>query len=255
MNLDYVVALASQRQMGKDTIGALERFRAAQQQGGLFVDSVPLYSRVSLRGFADATTAQFNPQTIKFFNGVAGSAGTTAGFAQNRPLTDADTNLEGQGGVVPGGTAYVMTHMGLIVAPEAPQHIKEAIVYNSTIEQFRGANNRLPFGGSQFWPAAEFGIQAAAASTSVANQTINQATNGRTALIPLPESSWIILPPQQPINFVLNVRVPFFCTTNNQAEAGANAISNSGITLTNQTEILAYVTLVLRGTRLTTVGV
>ena len=208
------------------------------QNSGQFVEWKPIHSRVHTTGFSDST-GYVRPQTISFFSTTQNS-GPGNGF--NRSLTEADTWMRAGDNTMPAGVEFVVFEMCIQLNPEMPPWIKESLAYYGDFFM-RRQNTTYQFGQVADWGDGGYGLQATAASTTVANSTINQSTNGRLQRCPLPDDARIALPAKQPIGFSVNTLQGFYSTTNGLPVGvlGSVLINNSAVDVqpigTNQREI------------------
>lgn len=219
--------MTEEHQEMKNAKDVMQRFLTAQTTGQ-YVQWKPYFSRISLAGFTDQQGA-LRQTPIEFFSGVVGSTGQQ-GF--ERQLTDADTCMNSGGeNAMPAGREFIGYTMGIALNPEAPPWIKEAIAYYATISQKR-QNTIYEFGQAGHWPAPQYGIQARAASTTVANSTINQSTiGGGEAERRLQEGSYLVFPAKQPIGLRLTPSKQNTYITSNGARVGVGGavkINNNG---------------------------
>lgn len=218
------------------------------QNSGQFVEWKPLHARVHTSGFADPT-GYVRPQTMAFFSATQNS-GPGNGF--NRALTEADTWMRAGDNTMPAGTEFVVFEMGIQLNPEMPPWIKESLGYYGSF-YMRRQNTTYTFGQVADWGDGAYGLQAVAAATTVANSTINQATNGRLQRCPLPDDARIALPAKQPIGFAVDTLQGFYSTTNGQAigVGGAVLINNGAVDVqpigSNQREVCGMMRIALWG--------
>ncbi len=192
----------------KDTMNAV----LMAQQSGQYVEWRPLHTRVCLAGLANATTGLLSESSpIALFSKTQGQTGQ--GFS--RVLTDADTWLRSGEAQMPAGQEAVAFSMGAIIAPEAPEWIKRSVIYYATLNQKRGPTT-YEFGGVGDWPAGNYGNLASAAATGEA-VTYFRSTNGLGNYRQFVDNALVALPAKQPIEFYLNLRRSFYCTTNGAA--------------------------------------
>lgn len=192
------------------------------QNSGQYVEWKPIHSRIHTSGFADPT-GYVRPQEFGFFLTTQGSRGQ--GF--DRLLTPADTWLQAGDNSMPAGVEFVVFEQAVQLNPEMPPWIKESLAYYSQFAMRRNVSE-YAFGQVADWGDGGYGLQATAASTTVANQTINQATNGRLSRMPLPDDARIALPAKQPIGMKVTVYQGFYSTTTGGPIApGSDLISNT----------------------------
>lgn len=193
------------------------------QRLGQYVEYVPLFSRIHFSGFADSV-GLVKPQTFRFFNSIQGDRG--AGFDRN--LEASDTVFRSGSAQMPAGQEFVGFYLGVGAAPEAPPWIQEAFTYYGTLRQKRGPTT-YEYGQVAEWTAGDWGLQAKAASTTLPNSLINQATNGSSGYRQLPKLALIPLPSKQPVEFSVETDRGFYATTNGQpTTSGSVIIDNTG---------------------------
>jgi len=194
------------------------------QNSGQYVEWKPIHSRIHMTGFADQATGYVRPQTFGFFLATQNSTGQ--GFA--RQLTAADTWLQAGDNAMPAGVEFVIFEHAVQLNPEMPPWIKESLAYYSEFFMKRSIA-AYSFGQVADWGDGGYGLQSTAASTTVANTTINQATNGRLSRCPLPDDARIALPAKQPIGFQVNLFQGFYSTTNGlPVGVGGSVLINNG---------------------------
>lgn len=218
MQLDHVTTAAAKQVM----LRTLEA-----QNSGQYVEWKPIHARVHTSGYADPTGfVSPGASPIRFFQTTQGSVGN--GFT--RMLTAADTWLQAGDNTMPAGVEFVIFEQAVQLNPEMPPWIKESLAYYSEFFMNRQLT-KYTFGQIADWGDGGYGLQASAASTTVANTTINQATNGRLSRCLLPDDARIALPAKQPIGFQVSVFQGFYSTTNGQAvgSGGAQLINNGAV--------------------------
>lgn len=214
-----------------DAKRGMERFLNSQALGQK-VYYQPWYHVVNLVGFADAVTGRLSPQEIYFFQNSQGSIGS--GFAG--ALTPSQTSLPvGANGVMPGGIEYIADHLGVDIFPSISPAVKTALTENSYLSQKRYSHN-WTCGATRYWPAAEFGNQSLAASTTVANTTIEYGVNGRVPMMRLPAGAEIYFPAKQQIQFTITTTAEIFLTADGLPASDDNPVLDN-----------AYIAVVMKG--------
>jgi hypothetical protein len=181
----------------------------------------PLYSAADLNGLATAdnpATIQLNAQAIVFFQVGVGGVGQGIG----RPLRFSETNLDGGAGSLPAGFGFAGQSLGVHLMPEIPLLVKQRFLRHSALAHVRHSH-RWNAGACQFWPSGEFGLTSQSVSTTVANTEIQFGVNGRTGMRYFPKGGELYFPPNETIEFQLNVFEPIFITTDGQAGNGGIA--------------------------------
>jgi len=193
----------------------------------------PLYSQVNLAGFADATDGRVTQQDVVFFAAGVGQTGqgwyqtydTTS--RQNRPLTQAQTNLK-DSGKIPAGQEFVADSLGVDVFTTCPTHIVDWLTSESSLYQER-LSMTWECGAVRYWPCAEYGTQSKSASTTVANTTISFPTNGGTVARRLPADGGLFFPAKQQIIFKARLHTSHYICQVNLPKAVNNPITPNAV--------------------------
>jgi hypothetical protein len=191
----------------------MTRFLEAQASGQK-VYYEPLYSTFNLVSLAAPATGLVTQQEITFFSTPIGQTGM--GFGAQRPLTLAETNLEGGQNQFAAGNEYIADHLGVDIHPEVPPSIKSHLTEKAFLTQNR-LSHIWKCGAVRYWPCAEFGHQSLSVATTVANTQIEYGVNGRVSMRELPEGAEIYFPSKQIIDFKIGIVEPFFATTDGLA--------------------------------------
>jgi hypothetical protein len=189
----------------------------------------PYYDSLDLLGLAlqaNPLTHQLPASVMTFFQVPVGQAG--GGFT--RPKTYSETNHEGAAGLMPAGMSFVSYGVGFAYMPEMPLHLKQHLDRFAWATHNR-MTHRWPMGALCVWPEGSLHVSSPSIATTIANQFVDFATNGRVAMRSFPTGGELVFPQGDIIRFEVVLDRAVFATQDGQAwngkawgQPGSNAL-------------------------------
>lgn len=188
-----------------------------------FIDWCPLYDRYNLNGIAQLNaTRTYGPAELLFYQNAEGNAGADAGFPGRRLRLD-DTNLQGKGGEMPGGQAFVGKYLCVFLSPDTPPHIKDWAQHFAAI-RFKAQKQETDYGAIRWWPSGPHGHVSPAVDSNIAGDFNQYGVNGLVGMIEFPLGSEILLPEDKGFSFRMLFGEQVFITTDGEEFDGENGI-------------------------------
>jgi len=197
---------------------ALDVFRKSMDAGKKVLEG-PLYDSIDLAGLArteNPATHQLPAAEHDLFLVPVGQVG--GGY--NRAKRYAECTIEGPGGILPGGLAYIAECCGVYLPPFLPARLKDQLTRHMTVS-FKRHTHRWDMGGIFAWPVGELGHQSKAVSTTVAASFVQYGVNGNMRTKRFRRGCELYFPPSITIHFLLTMPESIFVTLDGLTWNGA----------------------------------